>query len=161
MEGEPAMESGTASTQRGIQAWHESAGGHGGPRAACRDRGTAPHDHRARAISSRGADRPSDAASRPREARPLRLHAPRFIRRKRTGGRVVSVEGARQRLQASLRDLKSQWEVARSAWQDATAETFGDRYIEELEQAVRTAMPAMEKMAETLVRVRRECGDPM
>ncbi|MFM7807372.1 MAG: WXG100 family type VII secretion target [Planctomycetota bacterium] len=73
----------------------------------------------------------------------------------------MSVEGARQRLQASLRDLKSQWEVARSAWQDATAETFGDRYIEELEQAVRTAMPAMEKMAETLVRVRRECGDPM
>jgi uncharacterized protein YukE len=73
----------------------------------------------------------------------------------------MSVEGARQRLQASLRDLKAQWEVAQGSWQDATAETFRDRYIEELEQAVRTAMPAMEKMAETLVRVRRECGDPI
>ncbi len=73
----------------------------------------------------------------------------------------MSVEGARQRLQASLRDLKAQWEVAQASWQDATAEAFGDRYIEELEQAVRTAMPAMEKMAETLVRVRRECGEPL
>jgi uncharacterized protein YukE len=73
----------------------------------------------------------------------------------------MSVEGARQRLQASLRDMKSQWEIARSTWQDATAEAFGDRYIEELEQAIRTAMPAMEKMAEALSRVRRECGDPM
>jgi uncharacterized protein YukE len=73
----------------------------------------------------------------------------------------MSVEGARQRVQASLRDLKAQWDIARSSWQDATAEAFGDRYIEELEQAVRTAMPAMEKMAETLIRVRRECGDLM
>lgn len=73
----------------------------------------------------------------------------------------MSVEGARQRLQASLRDLKAQWEVAQGSWQDATAEAFRDRYIEELEQAVRTAMPAMEKMAETLVRVRRECGEPL
>ena len=71
----------------------------------------------------------------------------------------MSVEGARQRLQASLRDLKAQWEVAQASWQDATAEAFGDRYIEELERAVLTAMPAMEKMVETLVRVRRECGE--
>lgn len=73
----------------------------------------------------------------------------------------MSVEGARQRLQASLRDLKAQWEVARASWQDATSQAFEDRYVEELEQAVRTAMPAMEKMAEALARVRRDCGDPM
>jgi len=73
----------------------------------------------------------------------------------------MSVEGARQRLQASLRDLKAHWEVAQAAWQDATSQAFQDRYIDELEQAVRTAMPAMEKMAESLARVRRECGDPM
>jgi uncharacterized protein YukE len=73
----------------------------------------------------------------------------------------MSVEGARQRLQASLRDLKAQWEVARGSWQDATSQAFGERFIEELEQAVRTAMPAMEKMAESLARVRRDCGDPM
>lgn len=73
----------------------------------------------------------------------------------------MSVEGARQRLQASLRDLKAHWEVARVSWQDATSQAFEDRYIEELEQAVRTAMPAMEKMAEALARVRRDCGDPM
>jgi uncharacterized protein YukE len=72
----------------------------------------------------------------------------------------MSVEGARQRAQASLRDLKAKWEQAGASWRDATAEAFGERYVERLEQAIRTALPAMEKMTEVLSRVQRDCGDP-
>ena len=73
----------------------------------------------------------------------------------------MSVEGSRQRALASLRDLKSRWAQAQELWTDATAAEFGDRYVEQLEQAIRSALPAMEKMAQVLERVRRECGDPM
>ena len=72
----------------------------------------------------------------------------------------MSMEGSTQRLQASLRELKLQWERSRLVWQDAAAVEFGERYVDALEQAIRAAMPAMEKMAESVARVRRECGDP-
>jgi len=72
----------------------------------------------------------------------------------------VSVEGSRQRALASLRDLKSRWAQAQELWTDATAAEFGDRYVEQLEQAIRSALPAMEKMAETLHRMQRDCRDP-
>jgi len=52
------------------------------------------------------------------------------------------------------------WSEAESVWRDATAAKFSARYIEQLEDAVRSALPAMERMAEILARVRSECGDP-
>lgn len=80
------------------------------------------------------------------------------------GGRArpygVMVEGARMRTQGSLRDLLQKWNEVRETWDDATARAFGTTYIETLEQAVRTALPAMEKMAELLHRMQRECEDP-
>ena len=80
------------------------------------------------------------------------------------GGRArpfgVMVEGARLRTQGSLRDLMQKWAEARETWDDATARAFGIAYIENLEQAVRAALPAMEKMAELLHRMQRECEDP-
>lgn len=72
----------------------------------------------------------------------------------------MSVDGARQRAQASLRDLKVKWAHARESWRDATAAEFGARYVEALEHAIRVAIPAMEKMSALLDRAERECGDP-
>lgn len=80
------------------------------------------------------------------------------------GGRArpygVMVEGARMRTQGSLRDLLQKWNEARETWDDAAAQAFGTTYLETLEQAVRSALPAMEKMAELLHRMQRECEDP-
>lgn len=72
----------------------------------------------------------------------------------------MSVEGARVRLQGSLRDLLLKWAEAEQVWRDATARTFAGRYITPLEDSVRSALPAMEHMAEVLVKVRSDCGDP-
>jgi hypothetical protein len=72
----------------------------------------------------------------------------------------MSVEGARMRLQGSLKELLMKWSEVEPLWRDATSENFRRRYIESLEAAVKAALPAMEKMAETLHRVRMECGDP-
>ncbi|MFM8680675.1 MAG: hypothetical protein ACKOGH_13870 [Alphaproteobacteria bacterium] len=80
------------------------------------------------------------------------------------GGRArpfgVMVEGARLRTQGALRDLLQKWAEAGEAWDDATAGAFGTRYVEQLDEAVRAALPAMEKMAELLHRVQRDCEDP-
>ena len=72
----------------------------------------------------------------------------------------MSMDGARTRAQGALKELKVKWADASASWNDATARAFERRYIEQLEQAVRAALPAMEKMAEVLARVRSECGDP-
>jgi hypothetical protein len=72
----------------------------------------------------------------------------------------MSVEGARMRLQGSMKELMSKWSETEALWRDASARGFHKRYIEALELAVKSALPAMEKMAETLHRVRSECGDP-
>jgi len=72
----------------------------------------------------------------------------------------MSIEGARMRLQGSMKDLRVKWAETESVWRDATAAAFAKRYVEQLEDAVRSALPAMEKMAEILARVRSECGDP-
>jgi len=72
----------------------------------------------------------------------------------------VSVEGARVRLQGSLRDLLLKWSEAEQVWRDATSRQFGARYVTPLEEAVRSALPAMEHMAEVLGKVRNDCGDP-
>lgn len=72
----------------------------------------------------------------------------------------VMVEGARVRTQGALRDFMQKWAMAREAWDDATAAAFAERYVEQLDQAVRAAMPAMEKMAEQLHRMQKDCDDP-
>ncbi len=72
----------------------------------------------------------------------------------------MSMDGARTRAQGALKELKVKWAEASEAWNDATAKAFERRYIEQLEQAVRAALPTLEKMAETLSRLRNECGDP-
>jgi hypothetical protein len=70
------------------------------------------------------------------------------------------MEGARTRAQGAMKELLVKWHEASEVWSDSTSKAFEKRYIEQLEQAVRAALPAMEKMSETLVRVQRECGDP-
>lgn len=72
----------------------------------------------------------------------------------------MSLEGARMRAQGALKELKIKWAEAEASWNDGTAQAFEKRYVEQLEQAVRSALPAMEAMAAVLERVRRECGDP-
>ena len=72
----------------------------------------------------------------------------------------MSVEGARMRLQGSMKELMAKWSEVEPLWRDATARGFQKRYLEALEAAVKSALPAMEKMAETLHRVRSECGEP-
>ena len=59
-----------------------------------------------------------------------------------------------------MRDLLQHWNETRETWDDATAQAFGERYIEQLEQAVNAALPAMEKMAEQLHRMQKDCEDP-
>lgn len=72
----------------------------------------------------------------------------------------MSVEGARMRLQASMKELLQKWDQLEPMWRDATSRAFHARYIDQLEVAVKLALPAIEKMSETLHRVRSECGEP-
>lgn len=70
------------------------------------------------------------------------------------------VDGARVRTHGALRDFRQQWDLARQSWDDAASRAFAERYLEPLEEAIRVALPAMEKMAETLHRMQHDCRDP-
>jgi uncharacterized iron-regulated protein len=70
------------------------------------------------------------------------------------------VEGARVRADGALKEMLQAWSRARENWDDANAVAFGHRFIDGLEQAVRTALPALEKMQAALQRMQKDCEDP-
>jgi hypothetical protein len=63
------------------------------------------------------------------------------------------------RLKQTTRTLKDQWLITEAAWTDAVRQKFEERYLGSLDPAVDAAASGMQKMAEVLDQVRRECSD--
>ncbi len=63
------------------------------------------------------------------------------------------------RLKQSLRALKDQWLITEATWSDAVRARFEDRYLGPLDPAVDSAINGMQKIAEVLDQVRRDCSD--
>lgn len=72
----------------------------------------------------------------------------------------MSLSSARAKIGTAHRQLLVDWERTRDSWDDAASQAFARNHVEPLEHAVRSAIGAIEHMAEVLERVRRECGDP-
>ena len=71
----------------------------------------------------------------------------------------MSLTAARGQLHRGLIDLMRHWSRTRETWDDAVAASFEKQFLEPLEPATRSAMDAMEEMADLLAKARRECGD--
>lgn len=70
----------------------------------------------------------------------------------------MSVVGGRAKMQIALKDLLAKWDRVKDHWRDDVALSFQEHTLDPLEGQVRSALSAMDKMRETLYRVKSECG---
>jgi hypothetical protein len=58
-----------------------------------------------------------------------------------------------------MKALRDQWLVAESTWSDLPRQRFEERYLAPLEPAIDAAVNGLQKLAEVLDQVRRDCSD--
>ena len=63
------------------------------------------------------------------------------------------------RLQHALKHLREQWDIAQETWADQNARDFERLHIVPLEQNVKNAIIGMEKLSETLSKIRAQCKE--
>ena len=71
----------------------------------------------------------------------------------------MSVSGSRMRIGLALKDLKTKWARVSEVWRDPVARAFEENCMNSLEQAVRIAGGALDKMRDAISRARRDCED--
>lgn len=71
----------------------------------------------------------------------------------------VSLVSENARLRDATSRLRTAWEIAGHTWSDAQHRRLDQRFLQPLEQAVRTAGAAIGTMDEILQQVQRDCGD--
>jgi len=63
------------------------------------------------------------------------------------------------RLHQTIRIIQDQWLLTESTWSDSVRQRFEERYLAPLDSAVGSAINGMQKVAEVLDQVRRDCSD--
>jgi hypothetical protein len=63
------------------------------------------------------------------------------------------------RLHQTVRALREQWLITEATWGDSVRQRFEERHLAPLEPAVDAAINGMQKIAEVLDKVRRDCSD--
>jgi hypothetical protein len=63
------------------------------------------------------------------------------------------------RMEQAFRELRDQWLVTEATWGDAVRRRFEERHLAPLEPATDAAKVGMQKLAEVLDQVRRDCSD--
>ena len=64
----------------------------------------------------------------------------------------------RSKLQMTYKELCISWEKTSEVWSDATAQSFGERYIESLRPSVKSACDGMDQMSQIIQQIRRDCS---
>ena len=63
------------------------------------------------------------------------------------------------RLSQTIRVLRDHWLVTEATWTDSVRQRFEERSLDPLDPAVDAAVNGMQKLAEVLDQVRRDCSD--
>jgi hypothetical protein len=63
------------------------------------------------------------------------------------------------RVSQTIRVLREHWLVTEATWNDSVRQRFEDRYLAPLEPAADAAVNGLQKIAEVLDQVRRDCSD--
>lgn len=63
----------------------------------------------------------------------------------------------RGQLVKSMKGLMLRWNETRNSWDDAQSEHFEEKFIQPLEQDLRTALAAMDHIAALVQQARRDC----
>jgi hypothetical protein len=69
----------------------------------------------------------------------------------------MSVDSAR--LQHALKDLRQKWEITRESWDDQVARDFEKNHLDALQHLVKHTIVGMDKLSETLAKIRRQCQE--
>ena len=69
----------------------------------------------------------------------------------------MGVFEGRGQLSKSLKELINAWLDCKASWKDANADRFEKKHIIPLEQDLRSAVGAMDVMAQLLGHIRRDC----
>lgn len=70
----------------------------------------------------------------------------------------MSVASGHGQLNDAMKLLRRQWEQSRAQWKDAAASDFEKEYWNTLEGSVKSTMSALDRLAEVLAAVRRDCS---
>ncbi|MBV8486855.1 MAG: hypothetical protein JO161_01115 [Planctomycetaceae bacterium] len=63
------------------------------------------------------------------------------------------------RLEHALRELREKWQITRESWDDQVARDFEENHLNVLEHLVRHTIVGMDRLAETLGKIRRQCQE--
>jgi hypothetical protein len=63
------------------------------------------------------------------------------------------------RLQHALKDLREKWDITRESWDDQVARDFEKNHLDPVEHLVKHTLVGMDKLSETLGKIRRQCQE--
>jgi len=63
------------------------------------------------------------------------------------------------RLQHALKDLREKWDITRESWDDQVARDFERNHLDTLEHLINHTLVGMDKLSETLGKIRRQCQE--
>jgi len=63
------------------------------------------------------------------------------------------------RLQHALKDLLEKWDITRESWTDQVALDFEKNHLDSIEHLVKHTIVGMDKLSETLGKIRRQCQE--
>ncbi|MGD0461055.1 MAG: hypothetical protein ABSB74_01070 [Tepidisphaeraceae bacterium] len=69
----------------------------------------------------------------------------------------MGMHEGRARLNKSVKELMMHWNETKSQWNDGTSRAFESKFLTPLEQDAKTAVGAMDHMAQILQKVRSDC----
>jgi len=70
----------------------------------------------------------------------------------------MSLNASRGRLAALTKNLVGRWYDTKDKWKDRKADEFEQKYINDLTDNVTSALAVIEKLDETLTKIRKDCG---
>ena len=71
----------------------------------------------------------------------------------------MSVQGSKATIQLAVKEVRAKWSRTRDEWNDSVSRSLEVTVVDSLEDRARMAILALEKMQETLQRMRRECSE--
>jgi hypothetical protein len=71
----------------------------------------------------------------------------------------ANVVAGSHRLKHAVRSLLEHWQNTEASWNDSVREKFEERHLRPLDPACDAAVVGMQKIAEILDKVRRDCTD--
>ncbi len=71
----------------------------------------------------------------------------------------MGVYEGRGQLSRAMKDLMHRWLETKSSWDDANSAVFEEKYLQPLDQDMRSAVSAMDTMAVLLAQARNDCEE--